>query len=109
MSFLAAIDYSAMMVLMLIVILVGLIWNLNKSDGTFDLNDLFVDVDGKASTSRISTVVALILSSWGFVHLTLNDKLTEWYFMGFMGIWVLNRGFSKWVDVKAHLEAPEKK
>lgn len=108
-NFATSVDYSGIMVLLLIVLLISLIWNLNKKEGSFDLNDLFVDTNGKASTSRISAVVALILSSWAFVHLTLNDKLTEWFFAGYMAIWVLNRSFSKWTDIKSHIESQDKK
>lgn len=34
---------------------------------------------------------AFLASCWGFVYLTLHDKLTEFYFIGFMGAWAAAR------------------
>lgn len=98
-NFLATVDYSAVMLFIMVATLTGLIWNLNKKDDvSFDLNDLFVDEKGKASTSRISAITALIISTWAFVHLTLADKLTEWYVLIYVGTWVLNKTTSKYLD-----------
>lgn len=110
-------NLSGILVILMIVILLAILWRLNREDGvSFDLQDLFIDEKGKASTSRIGVIVALLLSSWAFVHLTLNGMLTEWYAMVYMGSWVLNKGFSKYLENKyqmgstsTHEEPPRRK
>ena len=107
-SFLSSVDYSALMVLLMMGLLVALIWNLNrKGNVSFSIDDLLLGGDGKASTSKIALVVALILSSWAFVHLTLNDKLTEWFFVTYMSVWVLNKGLSKYLEIKDYTNKKE--
>jgi len=104
-SFLSSVDYSAVMVLFMIVLLGALIWNLNKKDNTFfNIEDLLIDEKKKASTTKLAILVALILSSWAFIHLTLNNALTEWYFMGYMGAWVLNKSINGWMEMRMHLD-----
>ena len=97
-SIINSIDYSAVMIILMIAIMIALIWNLKKSNTShFKFEDLFLDELQKASTSKVAVLVALIISSWAFVHLTLNDNLSEWYMAGFMGVWVMNKGLSRWL------------
>lgn len=109
-SFIAQIDYSAMLIFMLLSLIGFMLWKMNNSSTSkFDFVDLIIDADSKkASTSKIALLFSLIISSWAFIHLTLKNLLTEWYFFGYMSIWVLNKGFNKWVDVKKELGEPEK-
>ena len=76
--------------LLLLLIFFGyLIYRFNKDTSSFDLHDLFADsVTGKLSTMKIAQNVALIVSTWAFIHLTLEDKLTEWFFTAYMTVWV---------------------
>jgi len=57
-------------------------------------NDIFlidlVTVGGKLNDRKLSRFGAWLVSTWGFVYLLSNDKLTEWYFIGYMGAWVAN-------------------
>jgi hypothetical protein len=101
-TFIAQIDYSALLIFMLLALIAFILWKMsNSSSSKFDFVDLLIDSDTKkASTSKIALLFSLIISSWAFIHLTLKNLLTEWYFFGYMSIWVLNKGFNKWVDVK---------
>jgi len=64
----------------------------------FDFAQAFIDADGKTSLWRIGVFVALASSTWSFVYLVLNDKISEWYFTTYMGIWVLGGANSKWTE-----------
>ncbi len=64
----------------------------------FDFAQAFIDADGKTSLWRIGVFVALATSTWSFVYLVLNDKMSEWYFTGYMAIWVLGGANSKWTE-----------
>lgn len=87
-------------VLGLLVILAGMLaYRASHSVGNkFNLDEAFTDSSGKTSMGRIGIFVALSVSSWGFVYLTLEGKLTEWFMTAFLGAFVLNGGVSKWLD-----------
>ena len=46
--------------------------------------------NGKLSESKLIRFFTWIISSWGFIYLISDNKLTEWYFIGYMGAWVAN-------------------
>lgn len=101
-AFFATTDFTGIILLIAIIIFGMLMYRLNKSDSSkFFYDQLFIEKDGTASTSKLAHVVALFLSSWAFIHLTLKGTLTEWYFLTYMSVWVLQRSYSKWVDLQA--------
>lgn len=109
-AFIAAADFTGIILLVTLVIFAMMMYRLNKSESTkFFYDQLFVDKDGTASTSKLAHLIALFLSSWGFIHLTLKGTLTEWYFLTYMTVWVLQRSYSKWLDLKATESENEKK
>lgn len=66
-----------------------------------DLRWLILDRPHRPSLTKIAQVVALGVSTWGFVVLTLSGHLSETYFMAYMAVWsgsaaldaYFNRGF----------------
>lgn len=88
-------------VIILLVILAGILaWKATHSNSNFDFASAFLDPDGKTSIGRIGIFTALSVSTWGFVYLILNDKMTEFYYTGYMGAWVLQGVGSKWLETK---------
>jgi len=71
--------------------------NINK----WHLRDLFLEDSGKASTSKLAQLVALMVSTWAILFLTLHNNLTEGYFLAYIGAWVVNRGATKYFNKKA--------
>jgi hypothetical protein len=62
------------------------------SNNDFDLMKLMVfDSKGKMSDSKARLNGAFLITSWAFVFLTMNDKLTEWYVAVFLAAWVGDR------------------
>lgn len=61
------------------------IWQRNQN--AFDLKDMLVGADGKASINKFGQATALVISSWGFITLVQHDKMTEYYFIGYMTVW----------------------
>lgn len=54
----------------------------------FDIVSLVTDSDtGRVSLFKTGQLLALLVSTWGFVVLTRADRLTEWYFAGYMLAW----------------------
>jgi hypothetical protein len=83
------------MAIMLLGLIVGVFYilvrlHLNK-DSAFDLEDL-VTTDGKLDEKKFTRFGAWVLSSWGFIYIMIKhpDSLPEWYFLGYMGVWVTN-------------------
>ena len=80
-------------------------WHNDKEDA-FDLRYLIVDtVSGKASLMKVGQGVALVVSTWGFIVLVSRDKLTEFYFLGYMTAWTAANIVSKAIDNKANRDA----
>lgn len=84
-----------------IVLIASIIrFHLCKNYEQFNLIQLFaIDANtGKASDSKVRLNIAFIVSAWAFVFLTMNDKLSEWFFFGFMGAWVTDRFLNRWTQ-----------
>lgn len=98
-------NYTGILLFVVVVVFTVFLWRLSRSSNSkFFFDDLLIDTDGKASTSKLAQIVALISSTWAFLHITLQGELTEWFFGLYMGIWVMNRGYAKWVDKKLGAE-----
>jgi hypothetical protein len=94
-------NYTGILLFVVVVVFTVFLWRLSRSaNSKFFFDDLLIDTDGKASTSKLAQIVALISSTWAFLHITLQGELTEWFYGLYMGIWVMNRGYAKWVDQK---------
>ncbi len=92
-------DNAILWMLLIITFLVSLFlmikWQLTPDNG-FDLKDL-ICTNGRLSSSKVARFGAFIVSTWCFIYLTANDKLSEWYFMGYMAAWVSNALFSRYI------------
>ena len=75
------------------------VWHRDTSNG-FDLRQALVDsVTGKVSIEKVGFVTVLCTMSWALVHMTLMDKLTEWYVLAYTGPFALMRGVSQGLSV----------
>lgn len=87
-------------VILAIIIFSGMIYlyNLSNDDKTdINLTDL-ITINGKLSERKLTRFGAWIVSTWGFVYLISHDKLSEWYFIGYMGAWVANALIGKMIQ-----------
>lgn len=58
-----------------------------RSHPDFDLSDLLTGDNGRVSLSKFGQVSALVVSTWGFIVLVQQGKLSETYFFGYMTVW----------------------
>ena len=88
----------ALLFFTIIVVMVRM--TLNPSD-TFDLKDL-VSEDGKLQERKFTRFGAWVVSTWGFVYILVNNPSTfpEWYFVGYMTVWVSNAIMGKYMSNK---------
>ena len=70
-----------------------------------NLTDLICK-DGALDEKKFTRFGAWIVSTWGFVYLMLDNKFTEWYFTGYMAIWVGNAIVDKYLNTK-NIESQE--
>ncbi len=93
----------AIVVFFLIIILI--VWH-KDSKSRVDLKDLICK-DNKIDEKKFTRLGAWIVSTWGFVYLILANKFTEWYFTGYMAIWVGNAIVDKYLTNKQINVAPK--
>lgn len=88
----------AMMIFIVIYILVRL--SLNPND-KLNLSDL-VTVNGRLDEKKFTRFGAWVVSTWAFIYLIVNNpgNFPEWYFVGYMGVWVSNAIFDKYMTAK---------
>jgi hypothetical protein len=68
---------------------------------TLNLSDL-VTVNGRLDEKKFTRFGAWVVSTWAFVYLIVNSpgNFPEWYFVGYMGVWVSNAIFDKYMTAK---------
>lgn len=85
-----------MVIFFLLALLV--VWH-RDSKSRIDLKDLICK-EGKLDEKKFTRLGAWIVSTWGFTYLILEGKFTEWYFTGYMAIWVGNAIVDKYLNNK---------
>ena len=74
------------------------VWH-KDTKSKIDLTDLICK-NGTLDEKKFTRLGAWIVSTWGFIYLILDSKFTEWYFTGYMAIWVGNAIFDKYLNNK---------
>jgi hypothetical protein len=99
--------YSILSLLFLVIFYA--LWKLNQDNKSpISIIDL-VAIDGKLNERKFSRFGAWIVSTWGFIYLIVNDKLSEWYFVGYMAAWVANALIGKATKDPNNEETPIRK
>lgn len=80
----------------LVCLVILLRWQ--RSHPNFDLSDLVTGDNGRVSLSKIGQASALAVSTWGFIVLVEQGKLTEFYFIGYMVAWSATRLTNQYLD-----------
>lgn len=93
------------MQLLLALLVLGALYTLiqlsRNNNDTLNLSDL-VTVNGRLDEKKFSRFGAWVISTWAFVYLIVNgpSNFPEWYFIGYMGVWVSNAVFDKYMTSK---------
>ena len=90
---------SGILVLVVIFLLTLLyVWH-RDSKSKVDLKDLICK-DGIIDEKKFTRFGSWIVSTWGFVYLIVDNRFTEWYFTGYIAVWVGNAIVDKYVNNK---------
>ena len=87
---------TVLMLVVLFLVLLLWIWHRN-SESNIDLKDLICS-NGKLDEKKFVRFGAWIVSTWGFVYLIIEERFSEWYFMGYMAAWVGNAIPDKYIN-----------
>ena len=92
-------QFAMSTVLIIVVIfLLRLLWIWHRnSESNIDLKDLICS-RGKIDEKKFVRFGAWIVSTWGFVYLIVEERFSEWYFMGYMAAWVGNAILDKYLN-----------
>ena len=93
---------SVLILVVVFLILLLWIWHRN-SESNIDLKDLICS-RGKIDEKKFVRFGAWIVSTWGFVYLIVEERFSEWYFMGYMTAWVGNALLDKYLTKKDEYE-----
>lgn len=99
-NWLRSIDPSTAALVVGTVICIAVVASWHRANNDFSLQQMLVDnVSGKVSIEKVGYTLALAIGSWGFVALTLHDKMTEGYFTAYLGVFALSRVASSGLTV----------
>lgn len=80
------------------VFLLIILWVYQRdSNDKLDVKDLFCK-DGRLDEKKFTRLGAWVVSTWGFVYLMIDQRFSEWYFTGYMAVWVGNAILDKYVN-----------
>jgi len=92
--------------IMVVLFLVFILWIWHRnSDTNIDLKDLICS-RGKLDEKKFVRFGAWIVSIWGFVYLIIEERYSEWYFMGYMTAWVGNAILDKYISNRNDTQQP---
>jgi hypothetical protein len=89
--------FPVILLVMAVCFILAMVYMQLRNDLT-DLRWLIMDRPHRPSLNKIGQIVALAVSTWGFVVLTLSGKLTETYFIGYMIAWSGSAALDKYLN-----------
>jgi hypothetical protein len=107
--FTAANTMELLLALMIFIVLITLVQMTRNPNDELDLKDL-VSSDGKLNEKKFTRFGAWVISTWGFVYILVNNpgNFPEWYFVGYMMVWVGNAIMDKWTVKERHQDMTNK-
>jgi hypothetical protein len=82
----------------LVIGVIGVLLYVQLCRDHLDLRWLILERPHKPSLSKIAQVVALVVSTWGFVVLVFRNNLTETYFIGYMVTWSGSAAYEAYIN-----------
>lgn len=97
-------SYTTYIYAAVLLVFIGVLalWHIKHPD--FTLTDLLTGDNGKVSLRKFGAMVALYSSTWGFVTLVEQGKLSEWYFTAYIGVWAAQKVVS---DIATAIQTPK--
>jgi len=97
-------SYTAYIYAAIVAVFALLLIFWHRTHPEFTLTDLLTGDNGRVSLRKFGALVALFSSTWGFVTLIEQGKLSEWYFTAYIGVWAAQKVAS---DIAASVTGPK--
>jgi len=99
--FTSANTMELLLALLVLIIIITLIQMTRNPNDKLDLTDL-VSTDGHLDEKKFTRFGAWVISTWGFIYILVNNpsNFPEWYFVGYMAVWVGNAIMDKYMANK---------
>ena len=99
--FTAANTMELLLALLVFIIIITLVQMTRNPNDELDLKDL-VSTAGKLDEKKFTRFGAWVISTWGFIYILVNNpgNFPEWYFVGYMAVWVGNAIMDKYMTNK---------
>lgn len=102
-KFLAGLDWQALLFVALIGLATLYLIRLDRDPSTpFRLVHFITDRDGVGNSASLAYVVALLVSTWAMFYLTTRNRLEDWFFGAYIGVFVAGG------VVRAHIGSRER-
>ena len=88
-KFLSGLDWQALLFVALIGLATLYLVRLDRDRSTpFRLVHFITEKDGTGNSASLAYVVALLVSTWALFYLTTHNRLEEWFFSAYIGVFV---------------------
>lgn len=100
--FTAANTMELLLAFLVLIIIITLVQMTRNPNDELDLKDL-VSTNNKLDEKKFTRFGAWVISTWGFVYILVNNpaNFPEWYFVGYMAVWVSNAILDKYMTNKS--------
>ena len=89
-KFLSGLDWQALLFVALVLAAVAYLFRMDQDRSiNFRLVHFISDRDGFGNSGSLAYVVALLVSTWALFYLTTHNRLEEWFFGGYIGVFVV--------------------
>lgn len=99
---------SVLLYAILVIAMTAFIVAQCKKDG-FDLRSIVLNDEGKVSLHKLGQLVALLISSWGFIYVVMHNALTEWFFFMYMVVWSGSTSLDNYIKLRMGASSQEAK
>lgn len=94
-------DKDIMYIVLVLLVLLCTVYlfrlNNDKKNNIYII-DLITE-NGHLEERKFTRFGAWLVSTWGFIYLIIEQELSEWYFVGYMGAWVANALIGKSLSI----------
>jgi hypothetical protein len=81
------IDKLGLLLLVGVLAFIWSIWRAHKGNNLFDIKDFLMDPNtNRASINKLGQLIAMLVTSFGFIYLILHNGLSEMYFGLYAGL-----------------------
>jgi hypothetical protein len=82
-------------IIVMLFIIRSLVRSPENGGSKMSITNLFIDGNGIISDSKFRMNIAFLTTTWVLTYLAISDTLTEWYLIGYLTAWVIDRANSR--------------